>query len=916
MYSGNQALTNKQFAGASWTVVVDQSPDVGTYKLVQGVTDFSSITVTVKNVPGASITVYPSDRKYFGGKYYELKTDGGLSVEVTEAEKPASLSVSASDAALRSAASKAYTLTLGEDVNITPEAVSAVNATVKDDKGATYGSFSLSGDGRVLTFTQTKAFGHSAGAATATKSYSFAATNAEERSTTQDVTVTIADDTPTLTVSNITAPSGKTTAGTWTHSFGADVPATKSVTVGGKSLNMGTSTNSVAVAGTYGTLTVKADGSYSYAAKADAIVGAGTVKDTFAFKIADSDGDSVSKTLTVTVKDGVKPTVTKITGRTNAIGATMQFSEAMSAATLKSALKATLTGTGATVAPTAIKETNATSHVYSATFAATNYVGAYKLTLGTGAKDLAGNAIAMVKTVNANMTVTGKTIASGAYQKVYAGGAASASKVSGQQLVYSGGKAVNSVINKGGKLALSLGGTATGATIAASATATVASGATITGAKVAGTLTATGAVKTTTIQKGGKLYLKSGAVGTGNTIASGATAVVSSGATAATFSGGSLAGTLTVSSTGVVKAAAVKAGGKLTLKTGAKATGVKIAGTSAAAGTMTVAGTATTTTVQAYGVLTVNGGTATTVSVAKNGSLTLTKGTVKALTLAAGGKAQLNGGSLTGTTTLNGGVTTVAAAGVKVAKITAQTSAVVSYDISKQKAGGTTAMLAESTRQALNTGYRIVTAKAQQMGAYKLSSKLNVAAGKKFAIYQGTAKLGTATLGTAKKLNGVSYTVSQASNVVSLKLAVAAGKMLKGTTGADTLTGTAHSDIFWGGKGNDIITGSNGRDVAVYDSTAWGKDTIKATSGTMTIVLAGIAKSKVTETTSGTTKTFTLTGTSQKITVQGWNAATHKILYNQTLSSFNTYVKAASPTTAQTTKARSEVWQKAGLASA
>ena len=38
--------------------------------------------------------------------------------------------------------------------------------------------------------------------------YSFAATDAEERSTTQDVTVTIADDTPTLTVSNITGGSG------------------------------------------------------------------------------------------------------------------------------------------------------------------------------------------------------------------------------------------------------------------------------------------------------------------------------------------------------------------------------------------------------------------------------------------------------------------------------------------------------------------------------------------------------------------------------------------------------------------------------------------------------------------------------------------------------------------------------------
>ena len=127
------------------------------------------------------------------------------------------------------------------------------------------------------------------------------------------MTVTVADDVPTLTVNAVTAPSGKTTAGTWT-SLSGDALAT--LTVGVKSLNLAKTTNSVAVTGIYGTLTVKADGTYSYKANADAIAGTGTVKDSFAFKIADADGDSAQKTLVVTVKDGTAPTVTKITGKT------------------------------------------------------------------------------------------------------------------------------------------------------------------------------------------------------------------------------------------------------------------------------------------------------------------------------------------------------------------------------------------------------------------------------------------------------------------------------------------------------------------------------------------------------------------------------------------------------------------------
>ena len=375
-----------------------------------------------------------------------------------------------------------------------------------------------------------------------------------------------------------------------------------------------------------------------------------------------------------------------------------------------------------------------------------------------------------------------------------------------------------------------------------------------------------------------------------------------------------LAGTLEMN--GAIDSLAVKSGGKLQIKSSGTAAGVTVGGTSKLAGSMTVIGVASSTTVQAYGNLTINGGTANTVTVQKNGSLTLTKGTVSALTLASGGKAQLNGGSLSGTTKLNGGVMTVAAAGVNVGKIAAKTAAIVSYDVRSVNPGAATAILVRGTKQALNAGCRIVTAKLQEMGTYKLSSKLTVAKGKNFGLFQGTTKIGMAKLGTAKKLNGVSYKVTQASGVVKLTLAAVAGKMLKGDAKANQLTGTYQCDIFWGGKGNDTIIGKKGRDVVVYNKAAWGQDTIEATSGTMTLVLAGIKKIQVTRTLSDGTMTIKRKGTSQSITVKGWSADTHKIIYNAKLPDFTAYVKAASPTAGQKQAAKSAVWQKAGLASA
>ncbi|MBQ9406099.1 MAG: hypothetical protein IJU37_05080, partial [Desulfovibrio sp.] len=141
--------------------------------------------------------------------------------------------------------------------------------------------------------------------------------------------------------------------------------------------------------------------------------------------------------------------------------------------------------------------------------------------------------------------------------------------------------------------------------------------------------------------------------------------------------------------------------------------------------------------------------------------------------------------------------------------------------------------------------------------------------------------------------------------------------MRMGTAKADTLTGTVNSDIFYGGKGSDSITGKNGRDVAVYDTTAWGKDSIAKTNGTMTLLFNGLKASDIVQKLSGTTMTISKKSDgNQKITVQGWSDSTHNIVYASGMTAFNAYIKAASPTATQTTAARNEVFKKAGLASA
>ena len=243
----------------------------------------------------------------------------------------------------------------------------------------------------------------------------------------------------------------------------------------------------------------------------------------------------------------------------------------------------------------------------------------------------------------------------------------------------------------------------------------------------------------------------------------------------------------------------------------------------------------------------------------------------------------------------------------------------VVYDLSSTTAKTKSYMLYLSVKNTQKIGkFSIRVKKAQNIGTYELSKDMVQNAKTAYALNLGTTSLGTLQLNGSKLTkNGVTYSLESKNSQLNLSIAIKNGTMCKGTTGKDKLTGRAHSDIFYGSKGNDTITGKNGRDVAVYDKTAWGKDTIAKTSGTMTLLFKDLKASDIKKSLSGSTMTITKKSDSkQKITVKGWSNDTHNIVFGSKMTAFDKYIKATSPTTAQTTAARNEVFKKAGLASA
>ncbi len=148
--------------------------------------------------------------------------------------------------------------------------------------------------------------------------------------------------------------------------------------------------------------------------------------------------------------------------------------------------------------------------------------------------------------------------------------------------------------------------------------------------------------------------------------------------------------------------------------------------------------------------------------------------------------------------------------------------------------------------------------------------------------------------------------------------AVRAGWMNHGNVYGNRLVGSEDGNVFWrGAGGNESISGNGGRDCALWGTEDWGRDTVAATSGTMCLVFSDLKASDVTSSLRDTTMTFAkVADASQKITVSGWAAETHSVVFAPGMSAFAAWASAATPTLAQAKGARADVWRAAGLAAA
>lgn len=256
-------------------------------------------------------------------------------------------------------------------------------------------------------------------------------------------------------------------------------------------------------------------------------------------------------------------------------------------------------------------------------------------------------------------------------------------------------------------------------------------------------------------------------------------------------------------------------------------------------------------------------------------------------------------------------------------KVRSTTSCTINHHLDNLKSPNKKYMLIYDKSSNVNSNFygsmSITVKKNQKVGTYKITKNVNWNESSRITIYMDKDVIGREVFGKSININGMLYKgiFNKKGKTADVSISLYGSKVYRGTVNKDNLKGTTNSDIFYGGKGNDTITGKNGRDVAVYDKTAWGKDVINKTNGTMTLLFKDLKASDIIQKTSGKNMIITRKGDSkQSITVQNWSDSTHNIVFGSGMTAFNKYLKATSPTKAQTTAARNEVWKKAGLASA
>jgi VCBS repeat-containing protein len=222
----------------------------------------------------------------------------------------------------------------GESASLTLSASSNQTFGTVDQTGSdTYGSWSLTTAG-LFTYTLTSA--PTVSGATEVRSIEVQTFDAFGNSTTNPVSVTITNDNPTANADGASVTEGTSGApaanitgnvvtgagtGSVADTASADTPLTVTkvgTTSADGAVTAGTtSADGTSVVGSYGTLVLGADGSYSYDlddgnATVDGLATGSTLQDVFRYEATDGDGDSSVTTLTITI-GGVTDTSPSLT---------------------------------------------------------------------------------------------------------------------------------------------------------------------------------------------------------------------------------------------------------------------------------------------------------------------------------------------------------------------------------------------------------------------------------------------------------------------------------------------------------------------------------------------------------------------------------------------------------------------------
>lgn len=551
--------------------------------------------------------------------------------------------------------------------------------------------------------------------------------------------------------------------------------------------------------------------------------------------------------------------------------------------------------------------------------------------------------MAISATVRGTQLVSaGKTsnmrISSGGCEYVYAAGSSVNAEIlrGGRQRVSSGGKALNAKVAAGGYQVIYSGGITSGTLVSAGASQAASSGGKVYSANIlSGGLQKVyknAIAYKTNVETGGGQYVVNGGK-TSATALNGGAQRVSSGGIALRTSVGSK-GVIHLYRGGVVSGAVIKNGGKAVVSGGDFRGGTLNSGSLVTVKTGVVSGTRISGSLGAE-----RGATIHDVIIAKYGAVNLASGAKLSLTktMTVYGSLNLSGALVSGSSTpriklasgaslsaQNGanlkntvisagsGKILISGVGNKVVGIETTGKSILTFNLENAGAKGSAYALSLTKEKKLIGTLNIRLSAFQEAGVYELAN--NIKRSSAGVLYINDKKAGSLKLGASFKYKGGIYTLAQKGKKLNLTVSLDKGSIYLGKANASRLVGGSASDIFYGSSASETITLNGGKDTVIYDKKSWGKDKISSTSGTVTILFAGIKSSDVTATKKGADMFISRKGDlRQSIIVRNWNDSTHKIVYGGALSAFSKYASQTSPTAAQKTAAANEIWKKGGL---